>query len=413
MEAKMKFMIRIFNTILIAITLITLLGFTGLANQSSLDIANKDDQKKMSSVLQEMLQDEWDGYRNDNPGLPGGIALKILSQKGDFFRSYGMGSEMTESTHFRPASITKTFTAASILLLQQRGLLDIEDTIISNIPGSSEPFLPDTPDYAIPYKDKITIRQLLEHRAGVFDISNSDIPAESEAVYAGQNYITYMLEQDSGHSFTIDELVGVVAAQKLFYTPPETEYHYSDTGYSLLGKIIERVSGQSYTYFVTRNFLEPCHLNNTASPYLVDDQILPSPFVSGYDYFDGEVYAAEDNITCQLANGNIISTPADIALWGKKLYTGQAGLEDKYVEMMMETKYVSDTTGYGLGCQYSDKLGYGHTGATRGYLSLMAYDPDNDSCIVIFSNVLNWNDPGNQLVVFKKIALHAKAILGY
>jgi len=76
-----------------------------------------------------------------------------------------MEGEPTENTHFRAASITKTFTAAGILLLQQKGLLNIEDTVVSNIPGRTEPYLPNTPEYAIPHKDVITIRQLLGMQA--------------------------------------------------------------------------------------------------------------------------------------------------------------------------------------------------------------------------------------------------------
>ncbi len=138
-----------------------------------------------------------------------------------------MEGEPTENTHFRAASITKTFTAAGILLLQQKGLLNIEDTVVSSIPGRTEPYPPNTPEYTIPHKDVITIRQLLEHRAGVFDVSNYVVPEDSKAPYAGQDYLAYILTQDFEHAFTFDELVSVTAFNQLSLAPPGTGYNYA------------------------------------------------------------------------------------------------------------------------------------------------------------------------------------------
>lgn len=393
------------------IVLIFLLVLSGCTSQTITD-ASQD--KAITSQLQNMLKSQWTKYVEANPNVPGGIAIKVLNKDRSYFASYGMESDTTENVHFRTASITKTFTAAAILLLQQKGLLNIEDTVISTIPGSQEAYLPDTSDYAIPYKDSITIKQLLEHRAGVFDINNSIIPPESQAPYAGQNYVGYVLAQDPQHTFTIDEVVGVIASENLSYTPPGTDYHYSDTGFSILGKIIERVSGQSYGDFVTQNFLQPNGLNDSSLPYLGTDQIMPELFAMGYDYYNGDSEkVAQDNISLQLANGNLITTPKNLAEWGKKLYTGQAGLNEESVKLMMDVIPVNDTAGYGLGCQYVNNLGYGHSGAIKGYLSTMIYDPENDLTIVIFTSVLNWSDTVNQQLFLRDIAFNTREILGY
>lgn len=88
-----------------------------------------------------------------------------------------------------------------------------------------------------------------------------------------------------------------------------------------------------------------------------------------------------DNPSWQVAKGNLVTTQADLAEWGRRLYTGNAGLEREYVKMMMDAKKVSDTGGYGLGCSYSEGIGYGHSGAVSGYLSMMTYDPDDDLSI--------------------------------
>lgn len=361
--------------------------------------------------LHQILKEKWSEYRKGYEKIPGGVALMLSSKDGSFFTSYDMQDDMTEDTRFRAASITKTLTAASILLLEQNGLLNIDDTVNSAIPCRTDTYLPDDANYDIPYKNKITIRQLLEHRAGVFDINNSDIPAGSKALYAGKNYIEYVLEQDEEHDFSIDEIVRVVAKEKLFYSFPGTEYHYSDTGYSLLGKIIERVSGMGYNDFVTNNFLLPNHMFNSSLPHTGKDQKIPSPFVLGYDYYQGEYQAVEnDNMSFQIANGNLTASMWDLAAWAKRLYTGNAGINSDYVQKMTDTKPISDTSGYGLGCHYIHNLGFGHTGAVRGYLSLMVYDPESEIAMVILANVLNWEDPAGELVLLRDIGLFTKRL---
>lgn len=367
-----------------------------------------------SSLIHEMIVDEWTRYSEDYPKIPGGIALQVLSPKGHLFVTYGMGDDVTNRHHVRGASITKTLTATVVLLLQQEGMLNIEDTVTSSIPGRSDTYLPQSSCYAIPYKDEITIRQLLEHRAGVFDITNSVIPLEVQAPYSGENYLDHILAQDFNHTFTIDEIVSVVAAHGLSYSPPGTAFHYSDTGYSLLAKIVEQVSGEDFGEFVTDRLLLPNNLADSSLPYLGTDQTLPEPFVVGYDYFKEEFSpVTNDNISFQVGNGNLTTSPFDLVLWARRLYSAHAGLKEEYVKMMMDVQPLSESQGYGLGTQYIKGLGYGHSGAVRGYLSLMVYDPDMDLSTLVYTNVLNWGDPANQLVLLRDVILKTRGILGY
>ncbi|MDD4183346.1 MAG: protease inhibitor I42 family protein, partial [Candidatus Omnitrophica bacterium] len=195
----------------------------------------------------EILKNEWQAYKSNKPNFIGGLCMQILSPRGNYFIATDMADNMTNAYHFRIASVTKTFTAAGIMLLNQRGALNIDDKITDNIPGKGIPYLPDTADYDVPYKKDITIRMLLMHRAGIFDISNNNIPDNEfshNQPYVNQSYIDYMEKKDANHTFTFDELVGVKARNRLSFFKPGTTYHYSDTGYSMLGKIIERVSGK-------------------------------------------------------------------------------------------------------------------------------------------------------------------------
>lgn len=349
-----------------------------------------------ASDLSKILKDEWQAYKSDKPGFPGGLAIQILSPRGSYFISTDMDKDVSEAYHFRIASVTKTFTAAGILLLHQRGALDIDAKITANIPGKNIPYVPDTPEYDIPYKKDITIRMLLMHRAGVFDVSNNDIPENEFSrgeKYVGRSYLDFMEEKDGEHTFTFDELVGVDARNHLSFFKPGTAYHYSDTGYSMLGKILERVSGKSYADFITGELLVPNGLSSTSAPSKGSDQTMPAPFAKGFVWMDREHIqdVTGSNMSPHVAEGNLISTPADLAQWCKKLFAGQAGLTPQTVEMMRSGMSTGDGTGaqYGLGISYVPQAGYGHAGAHEGYLTLMYHDPETGVTYTMFAN--NWN----------------------
>ena len=350
-----------------------------------------------SKNLSNILETEWNVYRKDKPNFNGGVAMQVLTPKGDYFISTGIDKGMNNGYHFRTASVSKTFTAAGIMLLQQRGLLNIDDTITALIPGTDTPYLPETEEYNIPYKKDITIKMLLMHRAGVFDISNNEITRNRfsyNKLYVGQNYLRYTEKYDPNHTFTFDELIGVVSSNQLAFFKPGDAYHYSDTGYSMLGKIIERVSGKSFAEFVKQEFLVPNGLNDTVVVTNGSDLELPHPYAKGFDWADGEIAeVTHSNMSPHVAEGSVTTTPRDLATWAKRLFTGKAGLTKVSVQMMMDActstgGKATTASEYGLGLLCS-KNGYGHNGAHEGYLSNMVYNPKTDVAYVIFTNI--WN----------------------
>lgn len=136
------------------------------------------------------------------PGFPGGFVILVLSAKGDGFAQQGVDASLTNRYHFRAQSTTKTITAAGIMLLHQENLLDFRQLITDTIPGTDYPYLPATPDYDIPYKDQITIWDLLTHRAGVWDLVNTE---------TGQSFLDSILLENPNHTFSIDELTRFIA----------------------------------------------------------------------------------------------------------------------------------------------------------------------------------------------------------
>jgi len=298
---------------------------------ASADEGNKIQIGVAQPLIQAMVSEKYAAYK-EAYGLPegAGVLVRLETPGGSAAAMAGLPAGADENWRYRIASVSKTFTAASIMLLDQRGKIDIEDVLTDMIPGTDVPYLADSPNYAIPYKDRITIRQILSHRAGIFDVFNNPIPESSAYPYAGQyyNYYVYGELREEDHQFTADELMGVVAANKLATGEPGKEYHYSDTGYTLLVKIVERASGQSYDRFLADNFWEPLHLERTSAPWNGNDTGLPRPYMPGHvsdgtGFFD----MTEDNMSSQVGPGNIISTPADMARWIRALFSGRGPLE--------------------------------------------------------------------------------------
>jgi D-alanyl-D-alanine carboxypeptidase len=353
-------------------------------------------------------------------GIPGGgLAVYLETPAGTVFAASGLPAGADEHSRFRIASNTKTFTASAIMMLAQQGRLDLDDTLVSPMPGQSLAYVPGPPEaaapsYDIPDKAAITIRHLLSHTAGVFDVTNNAIPATCPVPYAGQAYLLYVLAGDPDHAFSPQELVGVDAACGLSDFAPGASYHYSNTGYSILATIIERVSGLAYDQYLVRNLIQPNGLASTSVPMLPGERSLPAPFVPGH-LFDGGLWqdVTEDNMTGNIAEGNVVSTPADLARWVRRLVSGEAGPDAASVAAMMTTTALSGDT-YGLGLAHYGGLGCGHTGAHRGYLSVMTYDAAAQVTTVAYFNLWDGDrvvtDQANLLF---QAAKDARAAVGY
>ena len=380
------------NFVLLLLSLAVLAGCRKYDQPDNTYYANK-------QALDQMLQSEYENYLEKAPGYPGGLALKVIAQGKEYFLKAGMdGKDVTAQTRFRAASCTKTFTATAILLLHQQGKLRISDLITDTIPGTGQTYLPDVPECAIPHKSKITILDLLRHRAGVFDLGNDDIPdtVSVDVPYKGVNYISYVQYTEPDHTFHFDELVEVLARTRLSYFAPGSGYHYSNTGYSILGWIIERVSGMSYKEFLEENVLKPMGMYNSYMPVLGTDKIMTAPSVNGYLVLNGESFEIkEDNMSAYVAEGNIVTTPNDLARFLQMLLSGKGVLNYYTVNSLMMNclpNGVATAGAYGCGLEYTNNLGYGNNGAHLGYLTYMIYDPPTGFTIVVYTNAWNFSD---------------------
>jgi D-alanyl-D-alanine carboxypeptidase len=350
--------------------------------------------------LQQIVNKHLAHYQGKFQGKTVGFGLYIKSSDktnfNNLYVSSGFPKAYGDAIQFRGASTTKTFTGAAILKLCQQNKLNLDDLITDNIPGTNKPYIPATDVYAIPYKDKITIRLLLQHRAGVFDVTNTDIPATVNAPYAGKRYYDYVIDhQGANHTFSFAELISVVAVNQLSYFEPGTAFHYSNTGCNLLATIIERISGKRYDQFLQDEFLTPLQLNHTRFPYLGTDQALPNPYQSGWLKVNNELIELDkDNVSFAVSEGNIITTPADLATWCKALYGSNTILNgDLHAQMIAAIPTNEEHVSYGLLTERNPPdIGYGHNGARPAYMTVMRYHPETKTSYVLFCNFLDADD---------------------
>ena len=365
-------------------------------------------------LIQAMVSEKYAAYKAAY-GLPdgAGVLVYLETPRGNLAAAAGLPAGADETWHYRIASVSKTLTAASIMLLDQQEKLRIDDRLSDPIPGTDVPYLADSPNYAIPNKDRITIRQVLCHRAGIFDVFNNPVPEGSEFPYAGYYYNNYVYTvlNEPDHQFTADELIGVVAANKLSTGEPGETYHYSDTGYTLLAKIVERVSGKSYDRFLRDNFWEPLGLNQTSAPWNGDDFSLPRPFLTG-QVSDGTGFFEfmEDNMSSQVGPGNVISTAADLAHWMRALLSGKGPLSTEQVARM--TLVPAGNASYALGIG-NTPLGMGHSGAHPGYVNQVVYNPDDDVALVVATPFIDYTKLNEHLAFMLDVGKEARRIAGY
>lgn len=326
--------------------------------------------------------------------------MRVTNPSGSYLVSSNINPGVQDNTHYRIASISKTFTAASIMRLRQEGLLSLDDLITK--------YLPNTLAYNIPNKDKITIRLLLQHRAGIFDVTNQDIPKEVKQPYADGRYYDYKLATDSTHTFTYDEEFAVISQNGLSNHMPNDKFYYSNSGYHLLAKIVEIVQQRrgmpmSFNDYITRTFFEPLKLTNTYGVVLGTDQRIRAPFIESFLHLFPAgnnrqvINTTPRNMSGFIADGHVVSTPADISRWMELLISGQAGISAANVEEMK--KMLPGDEGnerYGLGLTFDQGLGFGHDGFQPTYLSRLRYNPDTKTTVLVVATFAYIKDPGEK-----------------
>jgi CubicO group peptidase (beta-lactamase class C family) len=313
-----------------------------------------------------------------------------------FDKGYGMANLETQApatpeTVFRIASINKQFTAAAILLLAERGKLSLDDRLSK--------FLPE-----FPQADQVTIRQLLTHTSGLKD-------------YAGQ--VDYWRNRSRIDTTTEDFVRYVATLKPIHDFEPGTKFNYSNSGYYVLGAVIDKVTGRPFAEFYETELFQKAGMTHTAVDR-AEDVVLHR--ASGYERAKGEVVRFENapfiSISTVGANGSTRSTTSDLAKWHRALLAGRI-INPASLELMLTPGRLKDgrlassaklespqpppaaapqprtspdepQRDYGFGINIErDAQGHrsiAHSGGINGFRSRLVTYPDAELTIVFLAN---------------------------
>jgi CubicO group peptidase (beta-lactamase class C family) len=309
-----------------------------------------------------------------------GSVLVALDKEVVFSKSYGSANlewntPNTSATKFRLGSITKQFTAAAILLLEERGKLSIQDPVKKYLP-----------DYPAAW-DRIKIFHVLTHTSGIPSITDSPEYSKLEPF-----------------PLTPAQNLEKIRDKPLEFAPGE-RYKYSNSGYILLGFIIEKASGQTYQDFIQKNIFTPLNMND--SGYDSNFDIIPHR-ASGYSPgAHGPQNAGFIHMSIPFSAGALYSTTEDLLKWEQGLLCGKLLSADSLEKMTTPFK-----GNYGFGLQIETVEGkkrISHGGAIEGFNTYLAYYPEDKLTVAVLAN-LNGSAP--QLIGDKLAALaHGKAVV--
>lgn len=300
-----------------------------------------------------------------------GCALSVMRDgKIVYERGYGMADldhnvPISPTTVFHVASMSKQFTAASILLLAQQGKLSLDDP--------ARKYIPELPDFGTP----VTIRELMHHTSGLRD----------QWDLLGLSGWRYSLDL-----ITNDDVLYVVSHQKELNFTPGTKFLYSNTGFTLLGEIVKRVSGKTLREFTTTNIFQPLGMKNT---HFRDDHAeIVKNIAYGY---------APDKDTFKLSVTNfdtvgatsLMTTVEDLALWDENFYSPRVGGAELTKQMLERGKLnngeqIHYASGLSIGT-YRGLNTVDHGGADAGYRADLIRFPDQHFSVACLCNLATAN----------------------
>lgn len=281
---------------------------------------------------------------------------KIVLQKGYGYSHEEQKIPNDQQTIFCIASVTKTFTAAVILKLQEQGKLSVKDNVSK--------YMPDFPN-----GERITIHQLLTHTSGIPDYLKDK----------GFQSI------DQSKPITLDEMIGFFKNKHLDFEPG-TSFRYSNSGYTMLGYIIETVTGASYADALVKYIFKPLHMEHTSyGPPPRNQTQLATGYMMYYKNFKRASLVVHPSIS--YATGAIYSTVSDLYKWHQALQ------KKKFLtEQSLTVAYTKDKGNYGYGW-FTDSIynrqRVSHDGNIHGYKSNINRFPQDDICVIALSNSNN------------------------
>lgn len=297
--------------------------------------------------------------------LPG-VALAVVRDGAvSTMRTYGTANlesdvPVTKDTVFELGSITKQFTAVAILMLVEDGKVKLDETIATYLPQVPQPWR------------GITVRHLLTHSSGI------------------QEYLSVPGLPDEAHGATNRDQMAQLFFQrlKLEFGPGET-WAYSNSGYLLLGNIIEKASGKSYWEFLSERIFSPLGMHATRSS---DPRAIIRNRAAGYGWHDGRFENRGALSESAFSAGAISSTIRDMARWDAALHNGKLLTRRSYDQMWTALKVSRSPTppfSYGFGWVIEQQCGTRvvlHSGGTPGFSSAFHRYMDRGVSVIVLTN---------------------------
>jgi CubicO group peptidase (beta-lactamase class C family) len=303
----------------------------------------------------------------DRRDSPGAVVSVWRGGKTLFSKAYGMANltynvPFTTGTPTNIGSTSKQFTAFAVMLLVDRGQVDLDEDV--------RVYIPELPDLG----RTVTVRHLLTHTSGYREFLNT-------LVMTGRRL-------DHGDFIDRSELISIVQRQPALQNEPGAEWNYNNTGYGLAAVIVERVSGLTFPEFMAANVFGPLGMTQTqvrANP----EQIVPG-MSEGYTPGENGNWRAIGDLGGAMGAGGIYSTVADLQKWARNLLHPTVGNPALIKEMMTPFRLSNGkSTGYGMGL-FIDTQGplqrIHHGGADVAHRSQLVLYPEIDAGITVQSN---------------------------
>jgi D-alanyl-D-alanine carboxypeptidase len=309
-----------------------------------------------------------------------GAAAYVSGPQGPWSHAAGVadletGRELRPDDRFRIASITKPITALVVMQLVAEGKLALDDTVEQHLPE------------LLPYGERITIRQLLNHTSGLWDTNDFSAAAiarvHDPALRAELETLAARVQADPTTQFPSRRWIELAAWQPLEFAPG-TDYSYSNVGYEVLGEIVERVTGSTYATELERRVLDPLGLEATSfEPGPIEGEHVRLYAAEGDEWVD-----ATDVMPGVGTEGAIVSTPEETARLYQALMRGEL-LPQRWLDAMKEPSPVEGAGGLGLGIDSPLGCGgtaYGHGGALLGVRGWVFVSADGSRVATLFLN---------------------------
>jgi len=314
------------------------------------------------------------------PTEPGATALVAINGEIVYYKAFGIANlelnvKMEPDMVFEIGSITKQFTAVSILMLKEQGKLNLDDDITK--------FIKDYPTHG----HNISIHHLLTHTSGIKS-------------YTSMENWAPVWRKD----FEPNELIDFFKNEPMDFAPGE-EFRYNNSAYFILGYIIEKVSGQTYEQFIETNIFK--HLGMNSSFYGSNSEIIKKR-AYGYQKQEDFVNAEYLSLTQPYAAGSIMSTVNDLFIWNRAIRSNKL-IKKESIELAFTNYELNngEKINYGYGWFINEINGsptIEHGGGIFGYITNSIYIPNEDVFIAVFSNC-DCNGPGQISTEMAAIAI--------